>query len=262
MQPPNSIQIDYDDGAVLAENLFKAIGLYQLLQNSSKCGRENRYRKYSIICLWLTFVAICLLPVRLYLDSNDLQLFQFELMVTGNMIIDAIKGYLVIVNADKIWDFLEAARYGFTGGRQDPSRIHRCRYLLSIWLHAYIILVIGTVILWILTPLFAREYLQLTKMDGTTGNYRASVINLWYPVTESMYNWLPIWAMIYMYEAFMFTVYMVFVLFYDLFLITMCVIFVVQFESLSAAYETLGHQNHHIRPSSLSSSKIYFIDAY
>lgn len=57
-----------------------------------------------------------------------------------------------------------------------------------------------------------------------------------------------IWAMIYMQEVLMINVIVIFILFIDLLLITMCVMFVDQFETLSALYESFGQLSHRDQP--------------
>lgn len=262
MQSIHGKKYDHDDchETAVDVNLFKVIGMYKILQPSSKCESGNRYRTFVLVGLWLSFVLLCLESVRLCLAVKDFILFQYELMKHVNVMIGMFKGYSVVMNADILWDVLEAARYKFTScGRQDPSILHQYRHSLKIWLRTFTMLFCSTGIAWVLAPWFINEYIMLPKLDGTVGYYRSSVYNLWYPVTDSTYNWLPFWIVTYMYEALMIVIIVNIFLLFDIFFFTMCAILAAQFQTLTAAYETLGQQNRRVQPLSRSLGKIFFI---
>lgn len=249
MQSTNSMNNNFDNRTAVNVKWFK-------------CASGNRYRKLILIGRWLTFIMLCMQIVRLYLVINDLPMVQYKLMECSNIMIHTFKGYVMVKNADRLCVILEVARYEFTScGRQDPSRLHRRENLLKIWLGMFSAIIVSTTIIWILMPLFVNEYVEFTKLDGTVGYYRASVFNCWYPVTETMYNWLPIWVTIYTYETFILGINFINMLFFDLFLITMCIMIVGQFKTLSAAYETLGQQSDQVQHFSWSLSKIFNVNS-
>lgn len=86
------------------------------------------------------------------------------------------------------------------------------------------------------------EYVPFAKLDGTVGHYRTSIFNMWFPLSESLYNRLPVWTLVYAVEAFVGSVDVYNWLLFDCYLVTMCMVLTAQFETMSTAYETLGRR--------------------
>lgn len=235
-------------------NLFKAIGFYQMLQPSTEGGFGDRYRTWILTILLLIAGLQCMQIVRLYLVLDDLQLFMYVAMMSTTILICTFKMYVVVMNLEKMWSMLDVAWYGFTlCGRRDPSRLRQCRDTLSTWLRTFVVLSSITLILWLFTPWYMDDYVPFVKFDGTVGHYRTSIFNMWFPISESVYNWLPVWVLIYLIEAFVCFVDVFNWLLFDCYLVTMCIVLTAQFDTMSAAYETLGHRQK--SPPSYSSGK-------
>lgn len=252
---------DSDDDTVMDVKLFKMFGLHQLIWYTPTNGSVNWYRTVMLAALWLSTVVQCMQIFRLYLEIKHIQLFTYTLMLITSGMIFIIKGFVMITNAEKVLAVLHATRYTFTScGHQNPSLLHRCREWLKFWLRPFFILIWSTMLLWDLVPWFAKQYVEFIKLDGTIGHYRTSTFNFWYPVSESMYNWLPVWAITYTIEAFIGYTYVMCLFLFDGFLVTMCITLNAQFHTLSAAYYALGHQSHHNQKH--FSSKFVFCQLY
>lgn len=232
-----------NNSTIMDVKLFKAIGIYQLLQPSNEGGFGDRYRTWMLIILSLIAGLQCMQIIRLYLALDDLQLFLYVAMLTTTILICTFKMYVMVTNLEKLWTMLDAARYGFTScGRRDPSRLRRFRDTLSIWLRTFVALSSVTMIVWMFTPWFMDKYVPFAKLDGTVGYYRTSIFNLWFPLSESLYNWLPVWALVYAIEAFVCFMDVFNWSLFDCYLVTMCIVLTAHFETMSAAYETLGYR--------------------
>jgi len=194
-------------------SLFKKMGLYQLLWPTS--GRTSRIVMLTVLWLALTiqFVQTC----RLYWALDDVQQFLFlvSVLLTGLMCI--FKGFMVVYKADAMWPVLEVAKFGFTAcGRRYPDELRRCRRVVSIWLHVFIMVSYGTLVFWIFPPLFARS--------------------------SSTYSW-PIWTIVYLMESFILTVNVFSWLLFDCYFVTVTFALYAQSVTMATSYENIGRRS-------------------
>lgn len=142
-----------NSSTVMDVKLFKAIGLYRLLQPSTEGGFGDRYRTWILTVLSLITGLQCMQIVRLYLTLDDLQSFMYAAMMATTVLICTFKMYVMVTNVDKLWTILDAARYGFAScGRRHPSQLRRCRDTLSVRLRMFVALSSATLIIWTITP--------------------------------------------------------------------------------------------------------------
>lgn len=236
--------------------LFYAIGLGQLLRlfSESQYGvYGHRYRTIGLAVVWLITAFHGMQLVRLYLTLDDFQLFPYVLMLLVTGLNGAFKGFVLVSNADRLCAIMSAVRPGYTScGRRDPSHLHRCRKPLAVWLHTIAVSMLVTLVVWIIAPWVAEDYVSFVRLDGTVGHYRPSVYNFWIPVSESAYNWTPVWSLIYGTEVFVSFANAFYWSVLDWYSVTMCVVLNAQFNSLSDAYAELGNI-HQCPPSKRSS---------
>lgn len=236
-----------DNNTMVDVKLFKAIGLYQLLEPVERSGFSQRFRTAYLTVLWVTTGLLIMQSVRLYLTLGNLQTFVYSAMLITVGLNCIIKGYVMVTNANRLRSVLDVALYGFTlCGCRDQVEFNRYRDFLFTRLRVYAIFNFVTLIIWLSVPFFINEYMSFTKMDGTVGHYRQTILNFWIPVSENTYNWIPVWTLIYTIESVISSMYIFSFILFDCYLITACMALSAQFRTLSAAYETLG-------PSSLKS---------
>lgn len=256
-----TIRYKYDGNTIVDVNLFKAIGLYQLLLPTADSGDGDSFKPHRmaiLVVLSLIIVLVCMQIVRLYLTLNDLYMLLYMTMILFIIFICTLKRYVMLTNVDKLGVLMDVTRYDLMlCGCRHPSRWHRCQDALSAWLRVFVTLSSFTAVLWVVTPLLMDEYVPLVKLDGTVGQFRTSVFNMWYPVPQSVYNWRPVWALIYAIESSVCILDVYNYLMFDCYFITMCVALNTQFDTMSAAYETLGRCHQSTLPSR-SSGKIFF----
>lgn len=240
-----------DDGAVVDEPLFKAIGLYQLL-HPAEGTRQRWYRTVYLCVLWLTFGLQCVQIVGLYFTLHDFRRFAYMTVLAVNGMMCVLKGYVLVTNADRLQAVLDVARYGFTtSGLRDPGALRRCRATLSKLLRTFVTISFSTLTVWTVTPLFMDSHVPIAQPDGTIGYYRTTIDNLWLPgMSVSLYNSTPVWATIYLMEVYICFVNVISWSLFDCYMVTTCFVLNAQFRTIAAGYETLGRSYHRRRPPS------------
>ncbi|XP_026804934.1 odorant receptor 22c-like [Rhopalosiphum maidis] len=211
---PNPAEKDADGDTVMDVELFKSIGMYQLLR-PAECGlNSRRCRMAALVVVALTLGLQSMQVCRLYLARHDFQMFANMGVLVINGLMCLLKGYMVVANADRMCATLEATRYAFTGcGGRDPSELRRCRATLSAILRTFVALSFGTLFVWVLIP--------------------------WFMASE--YDDMPtVWAVVYVVESIILTVNVFCWTSFDCYLVTMCFVFDALFRTMSTGYETLG----------------------
>lgn len=209
---------DDDGGTTMDVNLFKAIGLYQLL-HPVECGLDSGLCRMAVKAIMALTLGLQSMQVyRLYLARHDIPMLanMAVLVIYGFMCL--FKGYTLAAHADRICITLEAARYAFTDcGNRNPSLMRRCRTRLSAILRTFVGLSFGTLVVWLIIPwLLASEY------DDK-------------PI---------VWAIVYVVESFILTVNVFCWSSFDCYLVTMCFVFDALFRTMSFGYEKVGRGLH------------------
>lgn len=243
MKTTKNLKSDNNGNSTMAnDSPLKTNQLYHILQPSSDDGIISRHNKTLIITLMLMSGILWMQIVRMYSSFDDLQLFLYTVceIIIGQ--INMYKAYLIIMNKDRLWNLLDVTQSRFTTcSTRDSFRLHQSKKSLTFWLKVSTILGLIMAIVWILAPCFVKN-IAFNKLDGNLGYYKANVLNNWYPISESIYNRLPIWFLFYVIEAFLFLVSLSIILIFDCYLATICVLLKAHFDTMSAAYETLGNR--------------------
>lgn len=220
--------------------LFKAIGLYQLLNDDS----NGWYRTVFLALLRVAFTLQAVQVVGLYYVLHDFERFanMVVLVISGFMCL--AKGYVLVTNVDRAQTTLHTARYAFTScGRRDQDPLRRCGLALSRMLRTFTVISYTTLFIWILAPYFMDGHVLITDADNTVHQYRMTINNLWIPVSASVFNRPPVWTLVYLVEGFMITINVFSWTLFDCYLITMCFVLNTQLYTLTIAYEQIGHQS-------------------
>lgn len=230
-----------DDVTVADLKLFRAIGLHQMLNPADRrSGYRLRLAYRAVVALAFALQSVQI--VGLFFTLNDLRRFAYMTVMVFNGLMCVLKGHVLVMNADRLWAVLDVARYRYTVcGARDPTALHRCRATLAVLLRTFAVLSFSTLIIWSTMPLFMDPYVPITKPDGTVGQYRTTIDNLWFPaMTESVYNYTPVWAFIYSMEVFICTFNVISWLLFDSCMVTISFVLHAQFRTMAAGYESLG----------------------
>ncbi|XP_060861890.1 uncharacterized protein LOC132938922 [Metopolophium dirhodum] len=239
--PVNANECGDDDTAV-DMTLFKVIGLHRMLDP----GTTGRRLRAAYKCFAYLTVTVQLMQVAgLYASVNDLQRLASLAVVAFNALMCLFKGILMVTNADRMRAVLDVALYRYTTcGHRQPANMRLTSATASTLLRTFTVISYCTLVVWIISPLFTGVgCVQIEHNDGTSGVYRKTIDNMWLPgMSETVYNWPPVWATIYATEMVMMTVDMVIWIMFDCYLITVCFVLNAQFRTLAAGYETIGSQ--------------------
>lgn len=226
--------------------LFKMIGLLQTLNPDMSTDGNYVGRCYRTV-MRVVFVALFLTIVlnigMLYQAFNDFQRFTYLIMLMIIAMNSTTKAYVLMVDTDRLWVVLDLTHYAFTwSGRFDWSRLSRCSVNLSVVLRTIITINNIVTIIWMIVPFFVHEPISVIHLDGTIGEYRTSILNLWLPqfVSNLMYNSVAVWSLFYAFEMFMLFSCLVPWYIFDCYLITVCFALNAHFRTLAANYEALG----------------------
>ncbi|XP_026811156.1 uncharacterized protein LOC113552479 [Rhopalosiphum maidis] len=243
-----------EDLTIVDKRLFKAIGLHQILNPTP--GANRYYRIAYMASMIMSFVVQIIQSVGLYFAVNDLQKFAFTTTMISNALLCLSKGFVLVTNADRLRDGLEAARYEFTScGFRDQRAAHQARTALSTVLRTFVVLSYVTCFIWMLTPLsLMDDYLSVTNADGTVSRYRITIFNIWLPVPVTVYNAPTVWAFIYGVEMVVCFVNVFSWLLFDSYVMTMRFTFNAQFRILSDSFAAIGHRDHSPPPTHTAGS--------
>lgn len=232
-----------EDLTIVDKRLFKAIGLYQILNPTP--GANRCYRIAYMTSMIMSFVVQITQLIGLYFAVNDLQRFAFTTTVISNGFLSLSKGFVLVTNADRLCAGLELARYEFTScGSRDQRTARGSRAVLSSILRMFLVLSSVTGFVWALTPLsLMGDYLPVTNMDGTISRYRVTIYNIWLPIPETVYNAPMVWALIYAVEVVVCFYNVYSWMLFESYVMTMCFTLNAQFRILSDSFAAIGHRD-------------------
>ncbi|VVC37787.1 Olfactory receptor, insect [Cinara cedri] len=239
----------HSDGTVVDVKLFRAIGLFHILNFTAQTGRDGydgrRHRTVLRVYFWLVIVTIIFNIGGMYLSYNDFQRFTYLTLCVTVSLPCSLKSYVLSRKADtdRLRAVLDMARYAFTScGRSDPSRLSRRSAALSALLRTFVTINYCTVFFWMLAPFFIHASLSVTHLDGTVSEYRNSILNLWVPLPDAAYNSSAGWSVVYAYEAIVFTGNLIILLMFDCYVLTTCFALNAHFRTLVDGYTALGRR--------------------
>lgn len=208
-------QMDKYRNSVIDMKLFKSIGLYQLLCPTKNRDFDNLYRTVFRVIILTTFCLQIIQTVRLFNALDDLQLFLHIAMLLVNGLICLLKGYMMVINADRLWSILDVALIKFTScGYRKRSQLYRCQQTVSTWLKTLAGLSYGTLLFWIAAPWFMTFHLDNSSIT---------------------------WTLIYLIEMFIMCMNVTCWLLFDCYFVAMCFVLCAQFQTMFTSYKTLGY---------------------
>lgn len=216
--------MDDRDPTVVDVNLFKMIGLYQIISSSCSGGDRNWYRTVVKTFLGLSLALQVVQVYRLHLASDDFQTFTFMTVVMIGTLLCSYKGHVIVTKADSLHTVLDVARYAFTTyGLRYPNALHSHRDRLSTLLRTFAGISYVTLAAWVVFP---------GMMKTGTGNGADKEPTLAYTVGQK--------ALVVV-EGYVVSVNVFCWVLFDTYVITLCFVLMAQFRTLSAGYRALGH---------------------
>lgn len=215
------------DSTVMDVELFKTIGLYQMLYKSKNL---RWYKTVFSRLLFMNFVIlfIRIIPLLLYVE---LALATYIISTTVMGLNTFYKGYLILKHRDSLRVMLNAARFNFTTcGLRHPDALILSRRNLCLILRIFSIIIYTILALFVMQPnliknMFAQDHPYYTGF----------------------------WTLMFVLDTIFHIINSCVLIMFDVYLVTMCFALSAQFKTIAAGYASLGHG----RSSSLSPSPNY-----
>lgn len=241
---------------VFGLSMYKQLGFYQLLDPTGL--RVYGYHVCSTIMkMFLLIIQVIVVfgVIGFFVEIEDTEIKKsnsFELIVIlTNCTLSSLKIYTLVTNADVIWDLFNMACEDFLQCSRYSERITRDLVKSWEWSTTITNLIarsfVAGMFLWILGPFIARE----DHSKESTGSRRyQNIINVKFPVPTEFYNE-------YYFAFYSMEVAIGFCIVYgsvlaDAFLMSFCWIISAQYQAVTTAYETFGHDNEPESPDSES----------
>ncbi|XP_029346523.1 uncharacterized protein LOC115034286 isoform X2 [Acyrthosiphon pisum] len=225
--------------------LAKLIGLFQILNPGSIkfLGRNVYHIVVAINMLFVCIVAMVFFASGVYYWSDGV-LVGVDYGWKGiTALFLTYKMWKVVYHSNDIWDCLTITRYDFTSQNlRDRQILDRWRER-SVWITntMAIAYLMSLVILLSGSLMFRHDTLTVKNHDGSVGNYRQNIMNLYFIVTDETYN------------AHYKTFYFIEMLFtvgggtlftaFDVLLVTLCLAISCQFQVVNAKFESVGYKS-------------------
>nr|UMT69239.1 odorant receptor 53 [Myzus persicae] len=225
--------------------LAKVTGLFQILDpRTTKFRGRNLYH----IVMAIIMLYVCVISVILAISS--LYYWPYSIIVSvdygwkGLMTLFLVhKMWNVVYHSNGIWNCLSITRYDFT------SHSLRNRHVLDSWRDRSVrITTIMTVaystssIVFAASSLIFRDDIMTVKNpNGSVGNYRQNLFNLYLIVTDQTYN--AHYDTFYIVEV-LYTVFLSILFFmFDFILVTLCLAVTCQMQMVNVSFESAGHKS-------------------
>lgn len=200
------------DETVMDVALFMVLRLHQLLWST------GRSRAIMVTVVWLALGMYVADLSRLYLAFDNPRMFAYVSVTLLYGVMSLVKGFTLVMHADRLRDVLDVAAFSFTtSGQRHADSLRRCRATLSTWLRPYAAMSYSTLAMWLVEP-----WVQGMASDNNVG------------------PWTVVRATIHAAEMFTFTFNIFSSTQFDCYLLTACSALAVQFRAVAAAFESLG----------------------
>eukprot|EP00102_Acyrthosiphon_pisum_P022637 XP_016659847.1 PREDICTED: uncharacterized protein LOC107883740 [Acyrthosiphon pisum] len=237
--------------------LANLTGLYQILDPGAlKCRGRNVYQFFvAFIALYLLVISMVLFVDCLHLSTYNMSTSLLDFLVTTNSFYACYKMWIVIYRSNEIWDCLSITRYGFTSlgnrkltGHNILDHWRACSvWYTSLLAVAYFL----TMVMYVGCPLaFSDTIIPIKNYDGSIGNYRRNVLNLYFFASDKTYN--EYYNTFFVIEALFIAGLVIIYLLFDILLVTLCLGICCQIQMICSAFESIYHSS----PSDLHSFEI------
>jgi len=238
--------------------LAKFIGLYQILNPETlKYRGINIYHiVVAFNLLYMGVISIMMNIIGVYCWSVNLPLSMDYFWKAESMFYLIYKWFVIVRYSDAIWNCLSVTRYDFTSlSSQNRQTLDNWRRR-SVWLTTFIAtMYLSSLVSYLSSSLvFSNEKLPVKNHDGSIGNYRQSVMNLYFIVSDETYN--AQYNTFYIIESAYLALSTVLFFTFDLLLISLYFALCCQIKLVCSAFESLGHKSLHDNHASIGEYKL------
>ncbi|XP_060866633.1 uncharacterized protein LOC132942339 [Metopolophium dirhodum] len=228
--------------------LANLTGLYQILDPGAlKCRGRNVYQIFvAFFMLYSLVISVVLFASFLHLWTYNTSMSLLDFFIATNSFYVSYKMCIVIYHSNDIWDCLSITRYGFTSlinrKRNGHDTLDRWR-ARSVWYTSLLaVSYCWSMVFYVGCPLaFGASVIPIKNYDGSIGDYRQNVLNLYFFASDETYN--EYYNTFFVVEAlFIIGMTIVFIIF-DTLLVTLCLATCCQMQMICAAFESVNHKS-------------------
>ncbi|XP_050057462.1 odorant receptor 94b-like, partial [Aphis gossypii] len=225
--------------------LAKRIGLYQMLDPETiKYHGKNVYHIVAAsIALYLFVFSIILNVSGVYYWTNNMPISVDYFWKAETSMFVIYKIWILIHHSKDLWNCLSVTWYGYTTFNIRNKRVLDRWRERTVWFTNVLTLIYwsSVVIYTISTLVFREDIISMKNYDGSIGNYRQNVMNLYLIVSDETYN--RYYYTFYLVES-VFLIFLV-ILFpiFDILLITLCFAICGQMQMIFSAFKSVGYES-------------------
>lgn len=190
---------------------------------------------YEVIILTLCLIGI-------YYWINNISQIILQITVFANFFFGCYKILFIMRNRENLRKCIEVACNDFIKSNTRKNIIFKKFRLKSIKAtNMYVLIGLIILFVWSTIPLILNDnYINLNNLDETLHNYHLNEFNMFFPVTNSIYN--RYFILFHLLEVLFGFVYVIFTNMFDSIIISMCFAISSQLESICNMYVTLGQK--------------------
>ncbi|XP_022170304.1 uncharacterized protein LOC111033721 [Myzus persicae] len=242
------MDIRNENNHVFNIGLAKLSGLYQMLDPGTvKFRGQNVYQIFVGFFVLFSFVgAMTLIAGSLYYWTDNTSVTIWYFWSTTNSLYACYKMCTVFYRSNDIWNCLSITRYGFTSlssrKRNGHDILDRWR-ARSVW---YTSLLSGAYC-WSLVfyagclLAFGDATIPIKNHDGSIGNYRPNVLNLYFIASDETYN--EYYNTFFVVETLFVASITIIYLLFDVLLLTLCLAICCQMQIICSAFESVNRKS-------------------
>jgi len=225
--------------------LAKLSGLFQILNPGSVrfLGRNVFHIVMTIIMLFSCTVAMVWIVSSLYYWSDGILVGVDYAWKGTTVFFLTYKMWNIVYHSDDIWDCLTVTRYDFT------SHSLRNRHILDRWRERSVrvtntmaIMYLSSMVFFACSSLLFRDDTSTVKNhDGSAGNYRQNLVNLYLIVTDGTYN--AHYYTFYFVELLAIVCMAILFFVFDILLVTLCLAVSCQIQIIKASFASVGYKS-------------------
>lgn len=227
--------------------LFKALRIFHLF-NPKAGPKIFNFNVYRLATILVTATVLCIvvygssgLIVGTELKNNMDSLTKVQFVGTYVIVIQAVlKAAIITYNADKFWELLHLGRINFLSEKCSKyiGIFYKYRKISMISTKCITILGVVIIFMWTLFPLVINVY-NMNKSDTLILRYE-NILNLFYPVTLSVYN--QYYFVFYFMENIVNLFYSYVIIVTNIILISFFLVLISQYETIFMAFENVGYK--------------------
>lgn len=236
--------------------VMKLIGFYQMLSpHGPKVFGVDIFKYITKTLLLIQIILLFVYVLNIYHSIEEVNELAKYIFLIASSMVSVFKLFSVIQHSDTLWNCIQLTSidnlsYKYHNRHILKSGRTRTKLLTSHYTFWWFV----SVITFVISPLFIKNYYIRIKIDNDIEYYRYNVLNFIFPVTGEFYN--KHFINYYILESIITIILGHCILMYDILIISICITLRYQFKTIVNSYSTF-HISDNKSMSKLEMSFIY-----